>query len=44
MAWKNSIHVVQTDADPPNHGRIIFPIKGCTWNNKNALKNIVRPY
>jgi hypothetical protein len=28
--WKNNIQIVQTDADPPNQGKIIFPIIGCT--------------
>jgi len=37
------MQVVHTDAEPPNHGRIILPIMGCTWNSRNALRKIVNP-
>ena len=37
------MQVVHTDADPPNHGKIILPIRGCTWNRRKALRNIVSP-
>jgi hypothetical protein len=33
--------VIQTDADPPNQGRIIFAIMGCIWNRRKALRNMV---
>jgi hypothetical protein len=35
---------VHTAALPPNQGRILFEISGCTWNNKNALMKIVAAY
>lgn len=35
------MHVVHTAADPPNHGRINFAIKGWTWNSRNALVKMV---
>jgi hypothetical protein len=38
------MQVVHTEAEPPNQGKIILPIKGCTWKSKNALKKIVRAY
>src|SRR5579864_9333337 len=38
------MHVVQTPVIPPNQGRMNLPISGCTWNNKNALKNTVSAY
>ena len=28
--WKKSMHVVHTAADPPNHGRMILAMIGCT--------------
>jgi len=28
IIWKNSMQVVHTEAEPPNHGRIILPIIG----------------
>ncbi len=37
------MQVVQTDADPPNHGRMILAMIGCTWNSRNALKKMVMP-
>ena len=40
-SWKNSMHVVQTAADPPNHGRIILAMIGCTWNSRNAERRMV---
>jgi hypothetical protein len=33
--------VIQTAADPPNQGKIIFAIMGCIWNSRKALRNIV---
>jgi hypothetical protein len=39
--WKNTRHVVQTAADPPNHGRICFAITGCSRNSRNALRKMV---
>jgi hypothetical protein len=36
--------VIQTDATPPNQGRIIFVIIGWIWNKRKALKNIVKAY
>lgn len=33
--------VVQTAGLPPNQGNICLLSSGCTWNNKNALVNIV---
>jgi hypothetical protein len=38
--WKNSMQAAHTAADPPNQGRIIFAMTNCTWNSRNALKNI----
>jgi hypothetical protein len=35
------MQVVQTAADPPNHGRIIFAMTSCTWKSRKALKKIV---
>ena len=35
------MHVVQTAADPPNHGRIILAMIGCTWNSRNAERRMV---
>src|SRR5271155_131251 len=29
-SWKKSIAALQTAADPPNHGRMIFAMSGCT--------------
>jgi hypothetical protein len=37
------MQVVQTAAEPPNHGRIILAMTGCTWNNRKALTRIVNP-
>ena len=39
--WKNSMAVIQTAADPPNHGRIIFAIIGWTWKSRKALRKMV---
>ena len=41
---KNSRQVLQTAADPPNHGRMILPIMGCTAKSRNALRKIVQAY
>ena len=41
-AWKNSRQVLHTAAEPPNHGRMILPIIGCTSNSRNALRKIVQ--
>ncbi len=43
-AWKNTTHVVQTAAEPPNHGRICLAMMGCTRNSRNADVTIVMPY
>jgi hypothetical protein len=37
------MHVVQTAAEPPNHGRISFEASGWTRNNRQALDRIVVP-
>jgi hypothetical protein len=37
------MHAVQTTADPPNQGRIIFAIIGSTWNNRNAPRKMAIP-
>jgi hypothetical protein len=34
--------VIQTAAEPPNHGRIILVIMGWTWKSRNALRTMVR--
>jgi nitrogen fixation/metabolism regulation signal transduction histidine kinase len=39
-----SMLVVQTAADPPNHGRIYLLMINCTWNNNSALRKMVEPY
>jgi hypothetical protein len=39
--WKKSIAVIQTAADPPNQGRIIFAIMGWIWKSRKALTKIV---
>jgi hypothetical protein len=39
--WKNTRHVVQTAAEPPNHGRISFATTGCTRNSRKALTKMV---
>jgi hypothetical protein len=36
--------VIQTDATPPNHGRIVFVMIGWTWKSRKALRNVVRAY
>jgi hypothetical protein len=36
------MHVLQTAEEPPNHGRIIFAITGCTSNNRKAERKIVK--
>ena len=35
------MQVVHTAAEPPNHGRMSFAMRGCTWNNRKALTKIV---
>src|ERR1039457_6242249 len=42
--WKNSRHTVHTAADPPNQGRMILAIIGCTWNSRKALTTVVSAY
>jgi len=37
------MQVIQTEEEPPNHGRIILEASGCTRNNKQALIKIVIP-
>jgi hypothetical protein len=32
---------LHTAAEPPNHGRIILAMSGCTWNNRKALRKMV---
>ena len=39
--WKKTRQVVQTAAEPPNHGRICFATTGCTRNSRNALTKMV---
>jgi hypothetical protein len=34
--------VIQTAADPPNQGKIIFAIMGWIWKSKKALRNMVK--
>src|SRR2546430_9293827 len=38
------MHTVHTAALPPNHGRIILAISGCTWKSRKALRKIVTAY
>jgi hypothetical protein len=33
--------VVQTAAEPPNHGKMHLLTINCTWKSKNALRNKV---
>ena len=33
---------LHTAAPPPNHGRMIFAIIGCTWKSRKALTKMVR--
>jgi hypothetical protein len=35
------MQVVQTPGPPPNHGKMYFPMSGCTWNSRNAPVKIV---
>jgi hypothetical protein len=35
------MHVLQTDEEPPNHGRIILAITGWTSNRRNADRKMV---
>jgi hypothetical protein len=35
------MQVVHTAGVPPNQGRMIFPIRGWTWNSRKALRKIV---
>ena len=35
------MHVVQTEAMPPNHGKRYFPMMGWIWNSRKALTNVV---
>ena len=39
--WNTNMLVVQTAAEPPNHGRMHLLTINCIWNNKNALRNKV---
>jgi hypothetical protein len=32
---------LHTAAEPPNHGKIILAMSGCTWNKRKALRKIV---
>jgi len=38
------MQVVHTAGEPPNHGKMNFPISGWTWKSKNALMNTVTAY
>jgi len=38
ITWKNSIQVFHTAGVPPNSGRTILAIMGCTRKRRNALK------
>lgn len=40
---EKSIAVTQTAAEPPNQGRIIFEMRGCTRKSRQALVKIVQP-
>jgi len=42
VLWKKTRQVVQTAAEPPNHGRICFAMIGWSRNSRNALVKIVR--
>jgi hypothetical protein len=44
MLWKNTRHVVQTPAEPPNHGRICLAMIGWTRNRRNDERKIVPAY
>src|SRR5262249_33234801 len=35
------MQMVHTAAVPPNQGRMILAISGCTWNSRKALRKIV---
>jgi len=35
------MQVVHTAAVPPNHGRIIFAMRGWTWKRRKAERKIV---
>jgi hypothetical protein len=35
------MHTVHTAAEPPNQGRIILAMIGCTWNSRNAERRMV---
>jgi hypothetical protein len=35
------MQVAHTEADPPNHGRIVFAMMGWTRNSRNALLKMV---
>src|ERR1700681_2924680 len=35
------MQLVQTAADPPNHGRMSLAMSGCTWKSRNALRRMV---
>ena len=35
------MQVLQTDDDPPNHGKIIFATIGWIWNSRNADRKTV---
>jgi hypothetical protein len=39
MAWKNTMHVFQTEGAPPSNGKIIFAISGWTQKSSAALVN-----
>ena len=44
MNWKNSMHVVHTDAEPPSSGSRDFATSGWTEKRSAALLNSVTPY
>src|ERR1017187_11037842 len=39
--WNTNMLVVQTAAEPPNHGRMLLQTINCIWKSKNALRNKV---
>jgi hypothetical protein len=39
--WNTNMLVVQTAAEPPNHGRMHLLTISCIWKSKNALRNEV---
>jgi hypothetical protein len=38
------MQVLHTADVPPNHGKIILAMTGCTWKRRKAEREIVRAY